>query len=448
MTARAAYIRDAAGVLDAMGELIDVARSSIVLQMYLFAANGQLSLVLPRAGAAAHADLVADWLIAKRRRFPALPIAVVLDSNTPDDPARVVTPSRLVGQRLRDAGIAVLTANLFHNRFDRSRRFPPACGLHRAAAAATPPERWVAAQHRWQVLHNVEDHRKNLIIDGGAAALVTSHNLIDVAYDWHENAFLLDGAPARTLFAQAQRALTRALEIPQRLSREQRGAVAALASSAAEIGTSRSLSPALEARLAPATVTVLSDEEIRPRFEAVLAAAGPGDAIDLATAYFSDRTLWARLVDAATRGARVRVLVDDLAALPLPQAHGLVVRGLANRAVLDLARTTAIPGLEVRVFHSAAGAMMHLKTLIARDGAPRVIGGQCNATPNSFSGAWTETDVEIASPAVVADATAHFDSLWRHPDCHPLAPPGRWFGARRRFTTAALAAFAAVGLAP
>lgn len=441
---RAAYVRDAAGVLAAIGELIDAAEQSIVLQMYLFAANGQLALVQPRAGAEAHAGVVCDWLIAKRRRHPGMPIVVVLDSNTPDDPARVIDGSvPLVSQRLREAGIAVVVANLFHNRFDAERRFPASCRFHRDGRD-TPAEAWVPAQQRWQVLHNVEDHRKNLVIDGGAAALVTSHNLIDVAFDWHENGFVLAGDAARTVFAQAQVALARALELPQRLDDRARAAVAALATT-----DTPSPVPHLARALVPTHVTVLADAEIRARFEHVIDTAGAGDALDLATAYFSDLPLWERLVAAAERGARVRVLVDDLVALPLPRLHGAVVRHLANRAVLDRARVASPPGLEVRVFHSGAGAMMHLKTLIARGREPVVIGGQCNATPNSFSGAWTETDVEVRGcDAIVAAATAHFEELWTHRDCAPLPPPGRWFRTRRTLAATALAAFALLGLTP
>ena len=442
-TAGAAYVRDARGVRDAMIALIEQAERSIVLQMYLFAANGHLSLVRPRAEAARHAGVVADALIARQRRSPAMPIVVVLDSNTPDDPALVVTPSTLIAARLREAGVVVLTANLFHNRFDRGRWFPVAARLHHRQAQI-PAERWVEAQHRWQVIHNVEDHRKNLVIDEGARALVTSHNLIDVAHDWHENAFIVVGAAARTVFAQAQEALARALEIPQRLEARPRQRVCELAAAPGGAGDGRGEDGGDDGDDA----SVLASEEIRPRFEAVIDAAGPGAELDLATAYFSDLRVWHRLVAAAGRGAHVRVLVDDLVALPLPRLHAAVVRGLANRAVLDAARTTHVPGLELRVFHSAAGAMMHLKTLIRRGPDPVVIGGQCNATPNSFNGAWTETDVEVTSPAVVAAASAHVDWLWTHPASRALPPPGPWFGPQRRLAAAALAGFALVGLAP
>jgi phosphatidylserine/phosphatidylglycerophosphate/cardiolipin synthase-like enzyme len=359
---------------------------------------------------------------------------VILDSNTPDDPARVVRPQPLLCRRLRDAGIAVVVANLFYNRFDGARTYPPSVAFHREWGD-TPADAWVPAQQRWQTLHNVEDHRKNLVIDGGARALITSHNLIDVAHDWHENAFVFDGGAARAVWAQAQLSLARALEIPQRIDDDQRAMIAALI--AQPVASS-----------ACSDVTVLANEEIRTRFDAVIGEAGAGDELDLATAYFSDRPTWHALVAAAERGARVRVLIDDLAALPLPSVTGAVVRGLANRAVLDLARTTAAPNLELRVFGSSAGAMMHLKTLIRRGRAPVVIGGQCNATPNSFSGAWLETDVEVRRAGVVGDATAHFDDLWAREDSRPLAPPGRWFAPKRWLASAALAAFAAVGLSP
>jgi phosphatidylserine/phosphatidylglycerophosphate/cardiolipin synthase-like enzyme len=134
------YVGDPHGVLAACLDLIRAAEESLVLQMYLFAENGDQTLLLPREGAFPYAALVADRLIEKKRGRPDLPMVVVLDSNTPADSALTRRKGRLVRERLEAAGIAVLVANLFGARFDPRRRLHPAMNLHLA------PERVPASE--------------------------------------------------------------------------------------------------------------------------------------------------------------------------------------------------------------------------------------------------------------------------------------------------------------
>jgi hypothetical protein len=94
---------------------------------------------------------------------------------------------------------------------------------------------------------------------------------------------------------------------------------------------------------------------------------------------------------------------------------------LLNHTVLHAARQVDAPTFELRVHESHAGAMMHLKTAARLGARPLLIGGQANFTPNSFSGAWLETDLETSSPDVVAAFAAHFEELWALPDSRPLA---------------------------
>src|SRR4029079_3451913 len=98
---------------------------------------------------------------------------------------------------------------------------------------------------------------------------------------------------------------------------------------------------------------------------------------------------------AAGRGARVRGLVDDITGLPVGPVAGLLAPQLGNRRFLDQARHRHTDGLEVRVHDSRAGQLMHLKTVAVRGEYPCLIAGQANMTPNSFNGAWCETDLEI-----------------------------------------------------
>lgn len=460
--AQAAYVGEPRQLAQSLHELIRMARESIVLQMYLFAADGQLSLLLPGRAPFPYAQMVAHWLIEKRQREPQILIVVVLDTNTADDPRRVRVPGALVRHQLERAGVLVLNANLFHTRFDARRTLMPGMDFH-LRWREHPPAEWVARQQAWQALHNVEDHRKNLVIDQGTWGAVTSHNLFDAAACWHENLFLFDGAPARALWRSAREAIRLALELPQRIEEAQRAALLALLPREAEDSAPYqpcSLAPELERYVAPeapvlpppvprlARLRTLDNEAIRPALEAAIDRVPTGGQIAVATTYFSDRPILERLFAAARRGVSVRVLVDDIAALPLPTPISVFVRQLVNRQVLELARRHAPPGFELRIHRSRRGAMMHLKTAAFVGPEAVLIGGQANFTPNSFNGAWWETDVEAEGPELVADFLAHFEALWALPSCEPLRPSRPWSWLWAQLCLATLALLSRCGLQP
>lgn len=435
MSAR--YLAGAEAVTREMCALIDAARAQIVLQMYLFARNGELEVLLPRAGAPAHAAVVAERLLAKRRDAPEVEIAVVLDTNTPSEPGRTRAGRVPLRGELAAAGIPVLHANLFENQFARARSLLPSRNLH-LDWRAVPAAAWRARHNQWQVQKNVEDHRKNLVIDGGRAGLVTSHNLIDVAHDWYENGIALEGAPARALWAAAVRAVADALPLPHGLSEDVARRLAALA---------RVPAAPLDVR-GPSATELVSSTAIRPALMELIDGAQAGDQLAAASAYFSDVALFDALSAAAARGAEVRVLIDSVEALPLPAPLSAIVPGLVNHAVIARARARPTPSLALRVHHSTHGRMMHLKSCARFGARPALIAGQANFTPNSFTGAWLETDVRSEDPAVLAAYRDHFEALWALPESRPLSPAGLATalddGARR----AALWAFRQIGLEP
>ena len=85
-----AYVTDSHAIFAACRDLVHAAEQCVVLQMYLFAANGHQTILNARSGAFAYADAMADVLIEKRRARPDVPIVVLLDSNTPANPARTL----------------------------------------------------------------------------------------------------------------------------------------------------------------------------------------------------------------------------------------------------------------------------------------------------------------------------------------------------------------------
>jgi phosphatidylserine/phosphatidylglycerophosphate/cardiolipin synthase-like enzyme len=444
-TAPVGYVADAAAIAQTFRDLIEAARSSIVLQMYMFAGNGETEALRRREGVFPYARTIAGWLVARRARSPELDIVVLLDTQTLDDPRFTRNQAGpLTRQLLVAAGIPVLHANLFGNTYDRRRRFPPGARLHHGERwRGVPEDAYGRAQQRWQTWHNVEDHRKNLVIDEGAWAAVTSHNFLDVAADWHENLFLVGAPAAGAVWAQARAALVAALELPQRLDPAARARVTALATRAPSPLPARPLAraepvaalralgdPAAVGATREAPVEVLTTLEIRPRLIESLRAAGPGDRVRAASTWFSDSELFHAFAAAAEQGADVAILIDDLVSLPLDPVQAWFVQKLANLRVIERARALAGPRFSLRIHPSAQGRMMHLKTaaFIGRRGA-YLIGGQANYTPNSFSGAWLETDLVVHDRAVTDAFLAQFTALW---DTSRPPPPGGALGRHAR----------------
>ncbi len=164
-------------------------------------------------------------------------------------------------------------------------------------------------------------------------------------------------------------------------------------------------------------------------------------------AVFNDESgtlLLGELIDAARRGVRVRLLIDDL--------HG-------SGQGLDLALLASVPGIEVRVFNPFAGRgfaparllefvadgerlnrRMHNKAWIA-DNVGAIIGGR-NLGNKYFSGPsetlFADLDVLTLGP-VTREISRSFDRYWNSEWALPITPPD---GAAKEKAPARLAEFA------
>lgn len=387
------YVSSPARRARVLKSLIFSAEESIILQMYLFAANGELRTLQPVAGPP-WAEVVADWLIQRKAEKPGLKIIVLLDSQTIAEPHRTTSKKPvLTRHRLEEAGIAVLTASLRRTAAWRGRR---TAAPWECVQEPVEKNRWATLQQRWQTAHNVEDHRKNIVIDAGRAGIVFSHNLIDQARFWQENTILVTNHLARGLYAVARSAALEAMTLPVRFS-------------AAELA----LRPWLESQTLP-------DEE--PRADAGLLDGGPeirrsildeiarahSGEIRAASAYCSDLESLHSLSEAA-KHTRVRILIDSCNALALPRILHFFLRNTVNILCLHFCRKT--PQLELRIFPSTQMEMMHMKA-ISFSAGPCLIAGQANFTPNSFSGAWLETSLLLRQGRIVDEFNRHFDELW------------------------------------
>jgi len=452
MSSRVAYVSDPAAIAQTLFDLIDAAAESVVFQMYLFAGNHDLCLLRPREGIFPWADLLADRLIAKKRRSPGVEIVALLDTQTPDNAALTRKGKRpLVRHRLEEAGIAVLNSNLFVTRFDPRRRFPRAARFHALPPGATSQDEWVQRQQAWQTWHNVEDHRKNLVIDRGRWGAITSHNAIDIASDWHDNLLLLGGEAGAGLWDEVRSALRDALRLPQRVDAAARGRLEALADRPGEVregtlgrgpveGRLAALGePAARPEAAAAAAEVICSADIRSRLDEAIDGMRPSEEIVVASTYFSDLAILGRLQRAAAGGVRVRVLIDDCHGLPLPPFESWFVRSFVNLRCLLAVALRPVPNLELRVHPSGHGAMMHLKTAAFLGRTRFLLGGQANYTPNTFDCAWLDTVVRVEADAPVDAFLAQFEPLWAASRTPPA--PG-FFGRIHATVMMGLLAFA------
>lgn len=385
----------------AVQKLIYSARQNIILQMYLFAASGELRTLRP-VHSFPWAQTIADWLIECKQRRPHLNIVVLLDTQTIEDPS--LTHKRtgpLTRQRLQEAGIVVLHASLARTAFNPERRFPAAARFHEAwqtpGSDRLTYREWARKQNLWQTIHNVEDHRKNLVIDSGRAGLVFSHNIIDQACDWQENTIWLRGEAAAELWNVSAAAVEDALALPPAPQPQ---------------FTLCALKPfSLAAGRGKAARILDGGPEIQKAILDQIKHAKQNECREIraASAYFSDPVTLSALSN-VSQGARVRILIDNCHALSLPRLLQFFLRSTVNLFCIHNCRQTA--SLELRIFPSNPAEMMHLKAISFSGSSPCLIAGQANFTPNSFSGAWLETSVYTNSPGAVRGFNRHFDALW------------------------------------
>ncbi len=247
----------------------------------------------------------------------------------------------------------------------------------------------------WLALPNFRaNHRKTLVVDreDGWEALVTSGNPHD-ASSAHGNVAL-------------------------RFSGEAAGDLIASEVAAAEFSGVRLDGlppPAPVAPLDGPQLRVLTESAIREAVLETLAAARPGERVELAMFYLSHRAVIAALKAAQARGVALRVLLD-----PNEDAFGRKKNGVPNRQV---ATELVAAGVAVR-WCDTHGEQCHAKLLLHRGAREAtLIAGSANLTRRNLDDFNLETSVQLAAPAdhpAMRDAADWFDEAWSN-------PPGRRF---------------------
>jgi hypothetical protein len=243
------------------------------------------------------------------------------------------------------------------------------------------------------------NHRKLALTGNGSGSLVgivSSANPHDASSAHSNVALRLTGEALRPL-------LTSELAIA-RFSGWQGGALVAAA------GTGPTVRAADAGVTDDTRAAVVTEGAIRSAVVARFAGTRPGDAIDVAQFYLSERKVIQALVDAARRGVSVRVLLD-----PNRDAFGFEKSGIPNRPVGNKLLEDGGTTLSLR-WYRTHGEQFHSKLAAVRSGTRLWFTlGSANFTRRNIGDYNLEANVVVDTAAdspVARDVSSWFDTLW------------------------------------
>jgi len=159
------------------------------------------------------------------------------------------------------------------------------------------------------------------------------------------------------------------------------------------------------------TVRVLSEQAIKTELLRLLGETGRGDSLSMAMFYLTEREVMRSLLDAAERGAVVRIILD-----PSKDAFGYDKHGIPNRqAAAELVRKSG-QAIKIR-WQNTHGEQFHAKLVSVRktDGTSALLLGSANLTRRNIRGYNLELDVRISGSsdaACMERTSSFFERLW------------------------------------
>ena len=390
-------------------QMVGQARDFLVLDTGLFGDLPAAGPEAPRLRAAPPiAAALVDTLLQARRQRPELQVLVLID------PASVqmrVGPNFLDG--LRAAGITVVPVDVGRLRAPNAAfaAFWQLCCRWWSPVAAEGG--WAnpvgvgpsgVSMGLWGVTQAYQrSHRQLLIGDdgaGGLAGLIFSRALNAEAALHSSTALRMAGAALEPLleseFVIAQFSGWSGggaiQERSQRLVERQRHSVPGAAAADA------------------ARVRVVSEGAITEALVARIDAAGKHDSIDIAALYLSQRELMRALLDAARRGAAIRVLLD-----PGKDGYGYERSGVPNREVASELVAASDGGVRVRWYRTHGEQFSAGCVLIRSAGRAWLMVGTAELSRRDLDdknlAAAFIAELPVGAPAS-NDALSWFDTLW------------------------------------
>jgi phosphatidylserine/phosphatidylglycerophosphate/cardiolipin synthase-like enzyme len=161
-------------------------------------------------------------------------------------------------------------------------------------------------------------------------------------------------------------------------------------------------------------VQVITEEAIEHSIVSAINQAGPGDQIDVAVFYLSDREVVDAFKQADERGARLRLLLDAN-----KDAFGREKNGVPNRQVAHELMKHTSGNTTVR-WCNTNGEQCHSKMLlVTRGDTTELILGSANFTRRNLDDYNLETNVAIVGSSTtpaLAEAQQFFDEQWSNAD--------------------------------
>ena len=373
-------------IFDQMLALIQQAKSTIVLDMFLFNSEVGDSKIPQRP----LMQELTQALIQKRREHPNIQIVFITD------PINSVYGGIFPEQyrRLRQAGVDVIETNLTPLRASNptwSGLWYLCCqGIGNNAEKGWLPNPFGQQKitlRSYLALANLKaNHRKTMVVDTdqGWKSLITSANPHDGSSRHSNVAVVVSGLTAMDVLQSEQ--------------------------SVAQMSGGTSPVVIMGEINAPTTepqVQLLTEAAIYHAVLDLIQRAKAKDQLDLAMFYLSERQIISALKAAHERGVKVRVLLD-----PNKDAFGRQKNGIPNRPVASELHAAGIP---VR-WCDTHGEQCHSKMIIKSSATQaEMILGSANFTARNLKNYNLETDIMVkgqTQAAVFQDATRYFNTAW------------------------------------
>ncbi|MBI4868643.1 MAG: hypothetical protein HY816_17025 [Candidatus Wallbacteria bacterium] len=475
---RAVFMTEKDVVYDSLKSLVRSARKNILIRIFAFADNDGILFASPDDQYPMAAEF-ADLLLQRKRENPGLEIVVILDPINFVDYHQAfefpwqrwaqklrtwgkaftglaekmeqmivvnrVYPSRYeklkgtkpVRERLRDAGITVLSSNLFgnpeHSAFFKTkpgREEPADDDDMRMRAIRRLPSEFGAIGDRislerkmalYQTYSLCGDHRKFAVVDDGTLAWNASMNVWDNDYYSPDDGVVCSGDLARELLEQFEAARVAALALYAPLYKagklpELRRQFTRKPLAYAPLGEVTSLAAAgRELALQPAEGHVLRDGAIARKLIETLDHLAPGSKVDIYQTLITHPDLIHSITNAARRGVVVRVLTESYENVYGHDAsftHGQAFRHFRD-AILQKASISVkavVPDPRVSEIHRKYTLVSG--TLDSGIPVDFLLTGSANFSVHSADGSELELDILFTQGAVRDQARAWFEAAW------------------------------------
>lgn len=395
-------------IFDEVFAIVDGAQSFVIADFFLL--NDMMG-----AAENVHRPLsreLADRLLARKAAQPELAVLLITD---PINDIYGGMPSPLLDE-LRAGGIDVVSTNLDELRDSNPaysavwRMFLQWWGNAPDGGSMTnpfaPPGSPPITLRSWLALANFKaNHRKVIVADradGKLTALATSANPHDGSSAHSNVAVRFNGELAKHIVNSEM-------------------AVARFSGWKGHIYASSPNQPVTQPEH-PVQLQFLTEEAIRDHLLGAIDTTRNGDAVSIATFYLSDRKIVKALLRSASRGVKVRLILD-----PNRDAFGRQKDGVPNRPVASELVRDSEEKIQVR-WYRTHGEQFHTKLALITHGDRLIASlGSANLTRRNIGNYNLEANVALelsATSALGIELIGYFDRLWNND-----GPPGTSFTA-------------------